>query len=82
MAADHRARVIASLKVCVAVDGTVSKVTLLRSSQYGAYDAKLAAEINNWKYNPFVVNGKAIPVCTAVTFIYSQDDTPSGSAAP
>jgi hypothetical protein len=82
ISADHRDRVVASLKLCVAVDGIVSAVSLLKSSQYDAYDAKLAADIKNWKYKPFLVNGKAVPVCTAVTFIYSQHDTPSGSAAP
>jgi hypothetical protein len=28
--------------------------------------------MNAWKYRPFMVNGKAVPVCTAVTFIYTQ----------
>ena len=27
---------------------------------------------SEWKYSPYMVNGKAVPVCTAVTFIYSQ----------
>ena len=27
---------------------------------------------NEWRYKPYLVNGKAVPVCTAVTFIYSQ----------
>jgi protein TonB len=82
ISADHRERVIATLKLCVDVDGSVFKVTPLKSSGYGAYDARLVAEIKNWKYRPFVVDGKAVPVCTAATFIYSQHDTPSGSAAP
>jgi hypothetical protein len=25
-----------------------------------------------WRYKPYNVNGKPVPVCTAVTFIYSQ----------
>jgi hypothetical protein len=28
--------------------------------------------MRNWRYKPYLVNGKAVPVCTAVTFIYSQ----------
>ena len=27
---------------------------------------------NEWRYKPNMVNGKAVPVCTAVTFNYSQ----------
>ena len=31
-----------------------------------------ARDAREWKYKPYMVNGKAVPVCTAVTFIYSQ----------
>ena len=42
------------------------------SSGFPAYDQKIQREMRNWKYRPFMVNGKAAPVCTAVTFIYQQ----------
>jgi hypothetical protein len=28
--------------------------------------------MQGWKYRPFMVNGKAAPVCTAITLIYVQ----------
>jgi hypothetical protein len=32
--------------------------------------------MRTWTYRPFLVNGKPAPVCTAVTFIYSQKVAP------
>ena len=37
-----------------------------------AVEERIESEMARWAYNPYVVNGKAVPVCTAVTFIYSQ----------
>jgi hypothetical protein len=68
----QKERVIASLKLCVDVTGKVSQVKLLKSSGFPDYDRKLEAGMNTWAYRPYVVDGKAIPVCTAVTFIYAQ----------
>ena len=65
-------RVVASLKLCVDVTGTVQEVTLLKSSNFAAYDAKLSREIAKWEYSPYQVDGHAVPVCTAVTFVYTQ----------
>lgn len=65
-------KVIASLKVCLDATGAVNVVRLLRSSGFAAYDQLLDREIHGWKYKPYVDHGGAIPVCTAVTFIYSQ----------
>jgi hypothetical protein len=28
--------------------------------------------MKGWSYRPYLLNGKAVPVCTAVKFIYSQ----------
>lgn len=66
-------RLIASFKLCVDDTGKVTKVTMLKSSGFEAYDQKILREMRtNWAYRPYQVNGKAVPVCTAVTFIYSQ----------
>lgn len=67
------ARVVTTLKMCLDVSGKVSGVTFLKRSGLPDYDAKLQATIlNTWRYRPFVVDGKAVPVCTSVTFIYRQ----------
>jgi hypothetical protein len=74
--------VIASFKLCLDTSGAITTVTQLKTSGFPAYDQKLKSKIGEWKYKPYQVNGKAVPVCTAVTFIYSQVADPAGSAAP
>ena len=66
-------RIIGSFKLCLTVAGSISNVSMLKSTGFGAYDAKIQAKMHGeWRYRPYLVNGKAVPVCTAVTFIYSQ----------
>jgi hypothetical protein len=64
------ARLIASLKFCVDRTGKVSQVRLLKSSGYPGYDQKLQGEIIGWQFRPYEVDGKPVPVCTAVAFLY------------
>jgi len=65
-------RLIASIKMCVDRTGKVSHVRVLKSSGYPGYDHKLQTEVMGWQYRPYEVDGKAVPVCTAITFIYTQ----------
>jgi hypothetical protein len=65
-------KVVGSYKLCITITGNVSTISQLKSTGFGAYDAKIQAEMRNWRYRPYMVNGRAVPVCTAVTFIYSQ----------
>ena len=65
-------KIVGSYKLCITVDGNVSTISQLKSTGFGAYDSKIQGEMHNWRYRPYMVNGKAVPVCTAVTFIYSQ----------
>lgn len=46
---------------------------LLKSCDFPDYDAKLIRELHHWAYRPYQVNGQDVPVCTSVTFIYSQN---------
>ena len=51
----------------------IASVNQLKSTGFPPYDQKIINTIRGeWRYRPFMVNGKAAPVCTAVTFIYSQ----------
>ncbi len=59
-----------TFKICVTSGGSVNKVQTLRSSGYPKYDRKIKAEARRWKYKPLRVDGKAVPVCSPVTFIY------------
>ncbi len=66
-------KIIASYKLCINTSGAVTSVNMLKSSGFPSYDAKIKNKMQNeWKYKPYAVNGRAVPVCTAVTFIYSQ----------
>jgi len=67
-----RDKLVGSFKLCVDVGGAVTAVTLLKSSGFPDYDRKIIREMNKWAYKPYLVNDHAVPVCTAVTFIYSQ----------
>lgn len=65
-------KVVASFKLCVDSTGAVDRVVLIKSSGFKDYDAKLDAGIHTWAYQPYLIDGAAQPVCTAVTFVYSQ----------
>ena len=67
---------IGSFKLCVSTAGDVTSVVKLKSTGLPDYDAKLEREMKLWRYKPFMVNGKSVPVCTAVTFVYSQQPPP------
>jgi hypothetical protein len=70
---DAKAKVVASFKLCLDTTGAISDIKTLKASGYPAYDDKLTRTIRDtWKYLPYLVNGTPTPVCTAVTFIYSQ----------
>jgi hypothetical protein len=71
---DAKARLIASFKLCLDTTGTISEIKPLKLSGYPAYDEKLIRTIRDtWKYLPYLVKGTPTPVCTAVTFVYSQN---------
>jgi hypothetical protein len=65
-------KIIGSFKLCIDATGAVMTVKMLKTTGFADYDAKIIREMNKWAYKPFIVNGKSTPVCTAVTFIYSQ----------
>ena len=66
-------RLVGSFKLCITVDGAISQVNMIKSTGFPAYDSRISSKIHGeWRYKPFNVNGKAVPVCTAVTFIYTQ----------
>jgi protein TonB len=66
-------RLVGSFKLCLTPTGAISNVTQLKSTGFPAYDNKILNKMRSeWRYKPYMVNGKAVPVCTAVTFIYTQ----------
>jgi hypothetical protein len=65
-------KVVGSFRLCLDESGSVETVLPLRSTGYASYDRKIIATIQTWKYAPYLLDDKPVPVCTAVTFIYSQ----------
>lgn len=65
-------RVIGAFELCIDAHGHITSVLPLRSTGFRAYDAKLAAAIETWTYRPYVEEGRALPVCTVVTYVYRQ----------
>jgi len=50
-----------------------SSVKALKPTGFADYDAKITRGLNTWRYRPYVKDGKAIAVCTGVTFIYATN---------
>ncbi|MCA9673514.1 MAG: energy transducer TonB [Kofleriaceae bacterium] len=67
-----KTRLVIPVKICLNASGTVKSVNILKASGFAAYDSKIQREMKAWKYRPFMVDGKAAPVCSAVTLIYVQ----------
>jgi len=70
--ASGKDRVVGSFKLCVKDTGDIASVTVLMSTGFTAYDARIEAAMKTWKYSPYFVDGKPVPVCTAVTYIHTQ----------
>jgi hypothetical protein len=68
--------VTGSFRVCIDDTGVVESVLPYRSTGLAGYDARIIATMMQWKYSPYMVDDQAVPVCTAVTFIYSQNGAP------
>ncbi|HET6610543.1 MAG TPA: TonB family protein [Kofleriaceae bacterium] len=69
-----KAMVISVVKMCLTAGGSVKSIQMLKSSGFPGYDRKIKSKMRQWKYRPFRVNGKAVPVCTSVTFQYRQSN--------
>ena len=66
-------RVVGSFKLCVDETGHYESGTLLKSTGLPRYDARIVRTMmTTWVYRPYVVDGVAVPVCSAITFIYTQ----------
>jgi len=72
MRRDGRERTVGMLKVCVSTSGAVSAVSVLSSTKYAAFDAQLVTAVRGWRYRPHMVDGAPVPVCGAVSFVYTM----------
>jgi TonB family protein len=71
MMRDGTSRTVGVLKVCVATGGQVSSVSIVNSTKYSQYDARLVAGVRDWRYRPYLVENRPTPFCGMVTFVYA-----------
>jgi hypothetical protein len=62
----------AHMKLCLSSSGLVENLRFNGASGFPSYDLKLLETILTWRYRPFMIDGKASPVCTLLTFTYLQ----------
>jgi hypothetical protein len=67
--------VTGSFRICLDESGHVESVLPIQATGFANYDRLLIAAIQQWVYSPFLVDDQPIPVCTAVTFVYHQENT-------
>jgi hypothetical protein len=65
-------RLDGTFRVCVDELCKVESVLPLRSTGLASYDRRILAAIQRWVYQPYLIDDDPVPVCTAVTFIYTQ----------
>jgi TonB family protein len=61
-------RVVA--RMCLSTGGLPTSIALLKRSGYPEADRRIEEAMRGWRYRPYLMNGKPVPVCTAVTFDY------------
>jgi hypothetical protein len=64
--------VVGAFTFCVDPTGRVTNVKSLERTGFINYDRKLEAALSGWAYQPFVLDGKPIEVCSSIVFVYQQ----------
>jgi hypothetical protein len=65
--------VVGVVKMCLDAAGTPTEVTPVRSTGYPDYDARIKAGVERWRFRPYLVGEKAVPVCSSVSISYRPD---------
>lgn len=68
----HISRLIGSYQLCLDSTGHAQDIRILEPTGAPSYDQEIVAGLQRWVYEPYLDEGTAIPVCSAITFIYSQ----------
>ncbi|HEY4055325.1 MAG TPA: hypothetical protein VGM39_01910 [Kofleriaceae bacterium] len=64
--------VVTSVRICLDPSGVPEQIAPLSPSCFPRYEDAIVAAMHDWRYSPYQVNGVAVPVCTAVSFLYRQ----------
>lgn len=69
----NRTKLVAVVRMCLRPSGRVDTLRILKPSGYPAYDRRLLSRMRQWRYRPWLVDGKAVPLCTFMAFIESSE---------
>lgn len=63
---------VASLELCVAPDGHVTKVALLEGTSYGPFDVAVVRDVHTWQFAPMPGHSavKSLQTCERATVKY------------
>jgi hypothetical protein len=67
---DHVNNIVFGVALCVSVTGEPTSVQLLKASEFNDANDKIVADVQAWRFHPYLVAGKPTPVCTRVVFVY------------
>jgi len=71
---------VGAYKICVGGDGKIDSVTVLKSTGYPAYDARIQSTIfTTWRYRPIIVDGRPGPVCSGAKISWSTSSPRLGN---
>lgn len=65
-------RLMGQFRVCIDRTGKVESVLPFRPTGFPAYDRRIVAKVSTWTFEPYLDATGPVPVCTSITFIYSQ----------
>ena len=61
---------VATVKLCLNTKGEPTTIQLIKGTGFPEADAKIKREMQEWRYRPYSVNGKLVPICTSIIFNY------------
>ncbi|HKA91935.1 MAG TPA: hypothetical protein VKE22_29935 [Haliangiales bacterium] len=68
---DNVKDIVMAAEVCVGENGAPLSVRLLKPSDYNDANDKVVASIKQWRFRPYLVDGRPSPVCAPVVLRYS-----------
>jgi hypothetical protein len=68
-------RLLIMAKLCLSAKGEPTAVDVVKDSGYPEADQNVIKKMKEWRFKPYTVDGKAVPVCTALVYSYSIDGT-------
>ncbi len=68
---DNVKDILMAAEVCVGESGAPSSVRLLKPSEYNDANDKVVADLKQWRFRPYLIDGKPSPVCAPVVLRYS-----------